>query len=96
LDHNFFDCGGDSVTLIALLAELAQRFERRFTTVDMLRFPTVATFARHIIEEAGAIRQDLPAVERRAEHQSARLAGLRRRVKNARSWTSMEQLSKAD
>ncbi|MGB7435020.1 MAG: amino acid adenylation domain-containing protein [Candidatus Acidiferrum sp.] len=46
-DDNFFDLGGDSLTLIKVRSELQRIFERKPTMVDLFHCPTIRTLARY-------------------------------------------------
>ena len=45
---NFFDLGGDSVRLVAVLTALRQHGDTGVTAVDLFRYPTVATLTAHL------------------------------------------------
>jgi acyl carrier protein len=44
-NENFFDVGGDSLMLFELHTRLEDRFSRPINLMDMLRFPTITSFA---------------------------------------------------
>ena len=45
---NFFDLGGDSVRLVAVLTALREHGDTGVTVVDLFRYPTVATLTAHL------------------------------------------------
>ncbi|WP_051827511.1 non-ribosomal peptide synthetase [Streptomyces bicolor] len=76
---NFFDLGGNSVRLLAVLAALQEHPEHReLTLVDLFRHPTVAAVAAHLDSTA---EQTAPREEaaRRGEDRRAALHKLRSR-----------------
>ena len=50
---NFFDLGGHSLLIVTLQGRLAAVFDRPLRIVDLFRFPTVESLARHLTAEAG-------------------------------------------
>ena len=48
IHDNFFDAGGNSMLLTRSLSKLRKEFQREFTSVDMLKYPTVFSFAQYI------------------------------------------------
>lgn len=48
LDDNFFDLGGQSLTLVRVQQRLEQRLARPIPTTDLFAFPTIRTLARHL------------------------------------------------
>ncbi|MFI6015134.1 amino acid adenylation domain-containing protein [Streptomyces sp. NPDC051243] len=76
---NFFDLGGNSVRLLAVLAALQEHPEyRELTLVDLFRHPTVAAVAAHLdsTAERAAPREE---AARRGEDRRAALHKLRSR-----------------
>jgi amino acid adenylation domain-containing protein len=66
---NFFDLGGNSVRLLAVLAALHERPEYRdLTLIDLFRHPTVAALAAHL----GGSADDTAVPEEAARRGSAR------------------------
>ena len=55
-DDNFFELGGHSLLIVRMQARLSEALDRKVPVVDLFRFPTVRTLARHLvaIDEAGA------------------------------------------
>ena len=49
-DENFFDLGGDSLLLFALHIKLQDLLKRPIELLDMVRFPTVNSFAASILQ----------------------------------------------
>ena len=52
LSDNFFDLGGHSMLLIRLQRRLSQRLDREIGVVDLLRYPTIRSFADFLRREA--------------------------------------------
>ncbi|MEM9385014.1 MAG: amino acid adenylation domain-containing protein [Pseudomonadota bacterium] len=74
---NFFELGGTSLTLVQLHPKLAERLGASIELVDLFRYPTVQTLARHI---SGVAEQDSAAVaQQRDDRVSARREALERR-----------------
>jgi acyl carrier protein len=74
---NFFDLGGHSLLIVTLQGRLAAVFERPLRIVDLFRFPTVESLARHLTAES-ASPSALDGVQDRALRH--REAARRRRV----------------
>ncbi|MFE9019636.1 amino acid adenylation domain-containing protein [Streptomyces sp. NPDC007808] len=72
---NFFDLGGNSVRLLAVLAALHEHPEHRdLTLVDLFRYPTVASLATHLAGTAPDVALQEEAARRgsaRRERQAA-------------------------
>lgn len=51
IHDNFFDLGGHSLLLVRVHAELRKRLGREIAVVDLFRYPTVETLARHLAPE---------------------------------------------
>jgi acyl carrier protein len=76
LHDNFFDLGGHSLLIVRAHQKLKEALGREIPVVDLFRFPTVATLARHLGgEETGNLQkvQDL-AEQQRAAQQRQRAA----------------------
>ncbi|CAM4067389.1 hypothetical protein GCM10009799_46760 [Nocardiopsis rhodophaea] len=66
VEDSFFDLGGTSLLLVELRAELAARFGHGVPMVDLLRYPTISAFARHI--ERNRLPAPRPDADRSAYH----------------------------
>jgi len=83
---NFFDLGGHSLLIVRAHQKLKEALGREIPVVDLFRFPTVATLARHLGgEETGTLQkvQGL-AEQQRAAQQRQRAAMERIAMKRAR------------
>jgi len=79
LEDNFFEIGGDSILLIQLARRLSQEYGREFSNVDMFRFPTVASFARHVAGLSTAREHSRSSAHERHERRTgAKLQRLKR------------------
>ncbi|WP_344979212.1 amino acid adenylation domain-containing protein [Streptosporangium fragile] len=47
-DDNFFDLGGHSLLIVRVQARLSETLGKKVPVVDLFRFPTVRTLARHL------------------------------------------------
>ena len=47
-DDNFFELGGHSLLIVRVQARLSETLDRKVPVVDLFRFPTVRTLARHL------------------------------------------------
>jgi amino acid adenylation domain-containing protein/non-ribosomal peptide synthase protein (TIGR01720 family) len=47
-EDNFFDLGGGSLLMVRLHAAISQELQRDVPLVDLFRFPTIASLARHL------------------------------------------------
>jgi hypothetical protein len=61
-DDNFFDLGGQSLLLVRVHSRLVEKLGREIAVVELFRYPTVRTLARHLSGEGE--RAARPAVER--------------------------------
>jgi amino acid adenylation domain-containing protein len=82
LHDNFFDLGGHSLLIVRAHQKLKQALGREIPVLDLFRFPTVATLARHLGgEETGNLQkvQGLAEQQRAAQQrQKAAMERLRR------------------
>ncbi|MEV6766723.1 amino acid adenylation domain-containing protein [Streptomyces sp. NPDC051105] len=78
VEDNFFDLGGNSVRLLAVLTALRERRPeyRDLTLIDLFRHPTVATVAAHLDSSAEDTAPQGEAA-RRGDDRRLRLAALR-------------------
>ncbi|MEO0424966.1 MAG: amino acid adenylation domain-containing protein [Pseudomonadota bacterium] len=91
---NFFELGGTSLTLVQMHPMLSERLGVSIELVDLFRFPTVQTLARHV---TGMAEQDSAQVaQQRDERVSARREALERRRSRAPSTGSPSQAADAD
>ncbi|MFE5918219.1 amino acid adenylation domain-containing protein [Streptomyces sp. NPDC056468] len=69
---NFFDLGGNSVRLLAVLAALQEHPEHRgLTLVDLFRYPTVAAVAAHLDSTAESTAPREEAARRGSDRRAA-------------------------
>ncbi|MET9579511.1 phosphopantetheine-binding protein, partial [Streptomyces massasporeus] len=66
-DDNFFDLGGHSLLMVRVQARLAEALGRDIPVVDLFRYPTVRTLARHLADEGRPRPAGGAAGRRRAE-----------------------------
>lgn len=50
IDDNFFEVGGNSISMTVLLAKMARAFAREFTIMDFFNYPNIKQMAKHIEE----------------------------------------------
>lgn len=48
IDEDFFDCGGDSILIVKLITELAQRYNYQISITDVYAGPTIREMAKNI------------------------------------------------
>jgi acyl carrier protein len=78
MHDNFFDLGGHSLLLATVQTKLSQAFDREIASVDLYRYPTINSLARHL-GEFDLEQRPLNSIRQRADKQlDARLR--RRRV----------------
>jgi len=89
---NFFDLGGHSLLIVTLQGRLAAAFERPLRIVDLFRFPTVESLARHLTAEL-APSAALDGVQDRAlrHREAARRRRLTHEPSGAPSGPSIER-----
>ncbi|MDY7092414.1 MAG: amino acid adenylation domain-containing protein, partial [Acidobacteriota bacterium] len=81
-EDNFFDSGGDSLSLIRLASQLSQTLERDIPLVDLFTYPSIAALARNLEGGGGEEVQDQArqrAEIRQGARQQARQRARRRR-----------------
>jgi acyl carrier protein len=79
IDRSFFELGGNSLNLLSAARLVSDRFGRKVTAADLLRYVSVRSLARHL--DAANEHQDVAdAAQRRA---AARLGALRERPRRA-------------
>ncbi|GGF69385.1 hypothetical protein GCM10010912_13110 [Paenibacillus albidus] len=78
LHDNFFDLGGDSITMVALFRELQEDYGSRLTMVELFRYPTITELCEFLLEDEATSRpQDgLPLERERADSRRSALAQL--------------------
>ncbi len=54
LDDNFFDLGGDSLTIVAVHSTLQKALQREIPVTDLFEFTTIRTLSQHLGEENAA------------------------------------------
>jgi amino acid adenylation domain-containing protein len=88
---NFFDLGGHSLLIVTLQGRLAAVFDQPLRIVDLFRFPTVESLARHLTAESApaamldgvqdrALRNREAARRRRVTREPIEMAGAARIV----------------
>jgi acyl carrier protein len=77
-DDNFFEMGGTSLLVLRVQAGLARTLGRKVPVVDLFRFPTVRTLARHLV--AGQENATAGAAGRRKAAARKNLRGARART----------------
>jgi acyl-coenzyme A synthetase/AMP-(fatty) acid ligase/acyl carrier protein len=77
LDDNFFDLGGDSLSLVTAQTQLQKLLHRDIQIVDLFKFTTVRTLAKHL-ENEGTTSETFSAAQQQARKQ--REAFARRRI----------------
>ncbi len=79
---NFFDLGGNSILLIAVHGKLKAALGREFPMVELFRFPTVGTLARHLEgagDPSGESPQDAAEKTEKLQAGRSRLAQMQQR-----------------
>jgi amino acid adenylation domain-containing protein len=69
LNDNFFDRGGHSLLIVQLRSRLSDALKREITVVDLFRFPTVASLARHLAASTDGHVVEVAAARGRAQRQ---------------------------
>jgi amino acid adenylation domain-containing protein len=57
IHDNFFDLGGHSLLIIQMRARLQEILQREIAVIELFKYPTVSTLARHLGREDGAQQQ---------------------------------------
>ncbi|ASA21625.1 non-ribosomal peptide synthetase [Paenibacillus donghaensis] len=78
LHDNFFDLGGDSITMVALFRELQADYGSRLTMVELFRYPTITELCEFLLEDEAASKphDGLPLERDRADSRRSALAQL--------------------
>ena len=77
-DDNFFDLGGDSISLVQAHSELQKQLSRTIAVTDLFEFPSVHALRRHLEREVPQ-KLAVSEMEQRADKQRAALARQRSR-----------------
>ncbi|NUK00333.1 non-ribosomal peptide synthetase [Streptomyces lunaelactis] len=72
-DDNFFEAGGHSLLMLRVQARLTERLGRTIPVVDLFRFPTVRSLARHLADDEANPSATGDAGRRRADARKAHL-----------------------
>jgi acyl carrier protein len=72
VDTNFADLGGHSLAMVQVLGKLKERVDNSVTLVDLFRFTTIRSLAKHL----GAANQPDAALEASAARAASRRAAL--------------------
>jgi amino acid adenylation domain-containing protein len=83
VEDNFFDLGGNSLSLIRLTQRLGEEMGSTATAVDLFRFPTVRSQAAHLaggngMAESAVARTESADRAKQAQNRMAMLRGLKR------------------
>lgn len=78
LHDNFFDLGGDSISMVALFRELQEDYGSRLTMIELFRYPTIKDLCEFLLEDAADSppQDDLPLERERADSRRSSLAQL--------------------
>jgi pyochelin synthetase len=77
-DDNFFDLGGDSISLVQVHSELQKHLDRYISVTDLFEFPSVRALRQHL-ERRAPQKLAVSEMEQRAHKQRAALARHRSR-----------------
>jgi acyl carrier protein len=77
-DDNFFDLGGDSISLVQAHSELQRNLNRTLAITDLFEFPSVRTLRDHL-KRLAPQKLVVSEMEQRANKQRAALARQRSR-----------------
>jgi acyl carrier protein len=86
LHDNFFDLGGDSISMVALFRELQEDYGSRLTMIELFRYPTIKDLCEFLLEDAAdSPPQDgLPLERERADSRRSALAQLAGKQRHGR------------
>ncbi|WP_379139885.1 amino acid adenylation domain-containing protein [Paenibacillus sp. sgz500992] len=78
LQDNFFDLGGDSISMVALFRELQEDYGSRLTMIELFRYPTIKDLCEFLLEDAADSppQEGLPLERERADSRRSSLAQL--------------------
>jgi aryl carrier-like protein len=76
IDDNFFDVGGDSVTIVQVYNSLKKKIDTDFTVVDLFQYPTIRAFSEHLKESKGGDQAPASDVQDRVQQRIS--SGVRR------------------
>ena len=81
---NFFDLGGNSMSMLQILGKLRSRFDVELTTVDLFKYPTLASLVDYL--SLGAAAAPAPQDEQaRGQHQDSSVVRRRQMRRERRS-----------
>jgi acyl carrier protein len=79
-EDNFFDLGGGSLLMVRLHAAISQELRRDVPLVDLFRFPTIGSLARHLDPAASSATSAVRVVDQtQSRAAAARAAAMRAR-----------------
>jgi len=55
IQENLFDLGANSLDMVRFSNKLREVFKREIPVVDLFKYPTIGSLARHLNEEPGAL-----------------------------------------
>jgi amino acid adenylation domain-containing protein len=84
IHDNFFNLGGDSLSLIEVINRLREILQKEIPVTMMFQYPTIHSLAQHIVEEGK--QEEISAAERKAQVEKldkskARLKATRKKIK---------------
>ena len=79
IDDNFFELGGHSLLLIKMQSELQQILQRDLAIIELFRYPTISTLARHLSLD----QQESPKISPHKVRAEARRESVRGRMRHA-------------
>ncbi|TFI51134.1 non-ribosomal peptide synthetase [Mastigocladus laminosus UU774] len=74
INDNFFSLGGHSLLLIKIQAKLNEIFPQRLSVVDMFKYPTIKSLAKHLsqnLNQQADFQQGYDRAEARSTHQAS-------------------------
>ena len=83
VDDNFFDLGGHSLLLIQLQGKLQEFLDSEVSVVELFKYPTISSLARHLSQEQGE-RPGLQHVHDRAQVRRELMSRRRRSAASSR------------
>ncbi len=70
-EDNFFDLGGNSLTMVRVCSILQKTLEMELSVVEMFQYPTIRKLADHLKTREGKITRSTPEKTRSQQQQNA-------------------------
>jgi amino acid adenylation domain-containing protein/FkbM family methyltransferase len=71
VNENFFNCGGNSLLLAHVCGRLRRDLDRAITVMELFKYPTIHTLARHLCDDSDPVASGSPEHKRGLDRRRA-------------------------